>query len=164
MPRNNYSQSTQYNRRKTLKNEEIIREAMKPKKALEALQMLNSNEIPIIYTKSSRKTLYWLNYCVQRKMQTFLFGYHQSGKTSLIHHIMHRQIESGYCGVLTISLSRHTPVGSVQHSISSSLDCIKENHYRGPGGVNQFVIIDDLNMDTNENVHEMLRFWKETGG
>ncbi|CAG9319435.1 unnamed protein product [Blepharisma stoltei] len=161
---NNPSTSTQYHKQKTIKNEEIIREAIKPKKAQEALSLLNSNEIMMIYTKTSRKTLYWLNYCFQRKIHTFLYGHHQTGKTSIIQHLLHRQIESGYCGVLSIALTEKTIVGSVQHMISNSMDHIRDNFLRGPGGVKQFIVIDDLNLDVEGNIYEMMRFWNETGG
>ena len=147
------------NKRQTLARQLTLR---KSTRAL--IEVSKSIDLLYIPTSDSKKYIYWLSYYLTSGISSILLGLHQCGKTLLATSILKKQLGQGYLGYLPISLTSNTTVSNIQSIICTSLDQIKEHYYTCVGGVKQYVYIDDLNLDSSNNIYELLRFWKENHG
>lgn len=118
----------------------------------------------IVPTASTQRLSYWVEFCLRNQIDIAVFGPHQSGKSAITVAVAKELLGGGFFGLISLNISSHLQNSAVQGLIESSMESRRQREYGGVGGSHYFAVVDDMNLDASNELYDLWRFWKETGG
>lgn len=118
----------------------------------------------IVPTASTQRLSYWVEFCLRNQIDIAVFGPHQSGKSAITVAVAKELLRGGFHGLISLNISSHMTNSAVQDLVETSMESRKQHEFGGVGGCHYFAVVDDMNLDASNELYDLWRFWRETGG